>query len=165
MKLTKKLVTKTLVLTLTMVTFGNSAETFASEEPKLSNPEPFVCVDMASPIYAKVKAAMRVSAQQLLADHSDFAKYGFGYGNCIDLKKKSILSLAVGQELTDLPDTCVGFSLATSTPQELPNLAQQLVSTQDAVLDGKNGSMIVLVDGNQINVPICLESFSFGGPQ
>lgn len=165
MKLTNNLATRILVLTLTIATFGNSVQAIASEEPKLSNPEPFACVDMASPIYAKIKSAMRVAAQQLVVDHSDFAKYGFGYGNCIELKKSSVLSIAAGQELADLPDTCVGFSLATSTPQELPTLAQQLVSTQDAVIDGKNGSMILLVDGNQINVPICLESFSFGGPQ
>lgn len=164
MKLIKDTSMKKLLFTMILI-FANTNQVFASDELKSSMTQPFVCIDMASPIYSKVKTAMKKTAEQLSMELPDFARYGFGYGNCIDLKKKSVLSVAVGHELSSLPDTCVGFSLAVSSSQELEVLARQLVNTQDAVIDGKNGSMILLIDGNQINVPICLESFSFGGPQ
>lgn len=156
---------KHILITLSLLTFTNLVQAQNPEGFKQSNPTPFTCVDMASTDYGKVKVAMRAAAQQITATHTEFANYGFGYGNCIDLKKTSVLSFAAGRELTELPDTCVGFSLAATSPQELPALAQQLVSIQDAQIDGKNGSMIISVDGNQINVPICLDSFSLGGPQ
>lgn len=156
---------KHILITLSLLILTNLVQAQNSEGLKQSSPTPFTCVDIASPDYGKVKVAMRAAAQQITVIHPEFANYGFGYGNCIDLKKNSVLSFAAGRELTELPDTCVGFSLAATSPQELSVLAQQLVGIQDAQIDGKNGSMIIFVDGSQINVPICLDSFSFGGPQ
>lgn len=129
------------------------------------SPAPFACLDMESPTYAKVKAEMIATAQQIATMHPELTKYGFGYGNCMDLQKSSVLAHASGQVLTNLPETCVGFSLGAASQRELPLLARRLVGIQDSLIDGKNGSMILSLDGDQANVPICLESFSFDGPR
>lgn len=165
MRLKKEFTAVAMFILFLTVTIGNLPPALGCEKGESSKPAPFSCVDMNSADYDKVSPALIAAASQVATLHPNLAKGGYAYGNCVGLKTTSVLALAAGKELTDLPDLCVGFTLAASSRQDLPILAQQVMDTQDSLIDGKNGSLIVTVDGSPMNLPICLDEFSGGGPQ
>lgn len=128
---------------------------------------PFSCITREEikthPSSTELGPALRQAAERINQLHPDLAD-SVGFGWCQNLLTTSILAIARGLHL-ETPEECLGISFLVSNKIEVPTKAVAAVATQDDLIDGQSGAVILNLRSDTLRLPICTKWFQSGGPQ
>lgn len=102
------------------------------------------------------------AVKQIRTSHPELA-LSIGYGLCLNLPQTSVLSIA-GNNRLDIPENCFGLTFQAMNKIDMREKAIKTILTDSPLIDGANGAANLNIKGKEIKVPICMESFQFGGP-
>jgi len=110
-----------------------------------------------------LQSSLKDTALKILSSHPELTS-GVGFGLCLNLPQTSVVSVARQQEMP-FPEKCLGITFRGRNEADAFFRARRTLKTNNALISGREGSAWIRWNGRSLKVPICMETFPFGGPQ